>query len=377
MQDYAGRQAMNALFGDQVVAQRSPDILCLFQYNVAAADCTQALTGTGAATVANATLTLSTGASTGSAAVTSRHFLRYQPGFDGYAYFTAAFTDGTAGYTSEIGLGVGTDNGYFIRYTDGLLYAVRRYGGSEETKLLDDLTDRFPSINFSNLNIFRVSYGWLGVAPITFEIFTGLGTGWERLHFFQILSKQTTPSNYQPAMRLAASVSRTSGSGAVTLKTASWSAGRIGSSGSLPSDQPGAYVATKTVTTEAAVFTLKAATTFQGVNSAVMVRLDLVAITGAGNKPVTLYVKRNATLGGSPSYTNYSSNDSVVSIDTAGTTVTGGVTELVLTAAANASDRVSAASFDILMFPGEALTFSTASSVSNDSTVSIRWREMF
>jgi hypothetical protein len=40
---------------------------------------------------------------------------------------------------------------------------------------------------------------------------------------------------------------------------------------------------------------------------------------------VTIKIIKNTTLGGTPAYTNISTNDSIVEYDTAGTTITGGV----------------------------------------------------
>jgi hypothetical protein len=374
--DAAGRGNFNAIFGDKVVSARDADILVQFQYNIATDDVTTATSGTGAASVASATATLTTGASTGAASLTSVDVIRYQPGFDGYAYFTAAFSGSDAGSVARIGV-FDANDGMFLEHSGGVAYAVKRSGASDE-KIAIVKPFKAADLDFTQINIYRISYGWLGVAPIAFEVYSGLVDGWVALHAFEMLNKQTVPSITQPSLPITASVDRTSGSGAITLKTCSWSAGRIGSGGVLSSDRAfGSSNSKASVSTETAILTIKNAATFQSRTNRVVIEVDVVSFACDGTKTTTFNLKKNATLGGSPSYANVNANSSVASVDTAGTTVTGGTSILPIQLAKVDAKFIPSADLRIKVRPGETLTISASSASASDVVASIRWRELF
>ena len=87
---------------------------------------------------------------------------------------------------------------------------------------------------------------------------------------------------------------------------------------------------------------------------------------GAG----TFRLWENATLGGSPSYTDISANTSVISQDTAGTTVTGGKLLWVGGAGKDNGQSVDLTSLGIKMRPGSTYTFS-CSTLGGDNAMAI------
>lgn len=375
--DVAGRQALHAVFGDTITSPRESDIMVQFVYNAATDDVTTATSGTGGVSVANATATLTTGASTGAASLTSVDAVRYQPGFDGYAYFTAAFSGSDAGSVIRIGL-FDANDGMFIEHSGGTVKAVKRAGASDSSVELSTLPFKAADLDWTKINIFRIGYGWLGVAPITFEVYSGLVDGWVALHAFEVLNKQVLPSIYQPALPITASVSRTSGSGEVTLKTCSWSAGRVCRGGVLSSDrQFGAASSKAGVTTETALLSIKNAATFQGKTNRTVIEIDLVSLSTDGTKNATFYLKKGVTLGGSPNFVDVDAVNAVASVDTAGTTVTGGTTILPVQLAKVESKFLQIQDLRIRIRPGETITISGTSSLANDLAAAVRWRGLF
>ena len=375
--DSAGRQSINGIFGDLIASPRESDILVQFVYNIATDDVTTATSGTGGASVASATATLTTGASTGAASLTSVDTVRYQPGFDGYCYFTAAFSGSDAGSVARIGL-FDADDGMFIEHSGGVAYAVRRAGAADVKIELTPLPFKAADLDWTKINIFRIGYGWLGVAPISFEVYSGLVDGWVVLHTFEVLNKQTTPSINQPALPITASVSRASGSGAVTLKTCSWSAGRVGRAGVLSSDRSFGEANSKAgVTTEVAILSVKNATTFQGKTNRVVIEVDLLSLSTDGAKNATFYVKKGVTLGGSPNFVDVDAVNAVASVDKSGTTVTGGTLVLPIQLAKVESKFLQVQDLRLRIRPGETLTISGTSANANDLAAAIRWRGLF
>ena len=375
--DSAGRQSLNAVFGDAITSSREPDILVQFVYNAATDDVTTATSGTGAVSVASATATLTTGATTGAASLTSVDTIRYQPGFDGYCYFTAAFSGSDAGSAARIGL-FDANDGMFLEHSGGVAYAAIRAGAVDSKIALTPLPFKAADLDWTKINIFRIGYGWLGVAPVAFEVYSGLVDGWVVLHAFELLNKQIVPSTFQPALPITASVSRTSGSGSITLKSCSWSAGRVGRAGILSSDRPFGSANSKAgVTTEVAILSVKNAATFQGKTNRVVIEVDLLSLSTDGAKNATFYVKKGVTLGGSPNFVDVDVVNAVASVDKSGTTVTGGALVLPINLAKVESKFLQVQDLRLRIRPGETLTISGTSANANDLAAAIRWRGLF
>ncbi len=374
--DYLRRQGQIAQFGDQIVGQRTADIMEAFHYGLNTYSLeAPALSGTGAASVSNAVLAISSGAGVGAARVATKRNLRYQPGFDGYAYFTAAFSAGGAGTYQRIGI-FDDNNGFWLGQEGGNFYIARRYGGTDHKQGID-FNAAGAHFTAANINAFRINYGWLGVLPAIFEYYDAGPGVWKELGRLSTADAGVTVTTLQPNQQMVAEAGRTSGSGAVTIHTASWSAGRVEQDQPrLPSDREFSATNSKAgITTETNIITIKSATTFQGVNNHVVCALDFLSLATEGSKPVTFYVKRNASLGGSPSYTDRDATNSVMSYDTAGTTVTGGTLEYPFGLAKTDSKQLS--SLYLLIYPGDTITVSATSSVSADVVAALRWRELF
>lgn len=373
--DYLQRQGQIAQFGDQIVGARFTDIAEAFHYGLNTYSLTTVLSGTGTAEVVSSVLTLSSGAGTGAARSETKRFLRYQSGFDGYAYFTAAFSVGDAGSYQRICL-FDENNGYWLGQEGGTFYAARRSSGVDE-KVEIGFAAGGAHFDPTKMNAFRFSYGWLGVLPGVFEYWDAHPRTWRELAILSIAGESDGVSVLQPNQPMAAEVGRTSGSGAVTLKTASWSAGRVQSAQiSSPADRRFAANSSKTgVTTEINVITLKAATTFQSLENHIVVELDFLSMASEGAKPVTFYVKRNSTLGGTPNYTERDATNSVMSFDTGGTTVTGGTQEYAFALAKADSKQIDTIALTI--YPGDTITISATSANATDVSVGVRWRELF
>jgi len=82
-------------------------------------------------------------------------------------------------------------------------------------------------------------------------------------------------------------------------------------------------------------------------------------------------------LGGSPSYANIDAVNSVLQIDTAGTTVTGGTLMYALELAKVESKVLNLLDAHIKMLPGETLTVSASSASASDISITVRERELF
>jgi hypothetical protein len=96
-----------------------------------------------------------------------------------------------------------------------------------------------------------------------------------------------------------------------------------------------------------------------------------------GTKNTEIRIYKNATLAGSPSYANIDATNSVIQVDTAGTTVSGGTLLSTFFLGKTESRTIDIAESDMCMYAGETLTFAAYSTANTDAGVSIRWHEYF
>jgi hypothetical protein len=136
-----------------------------------------------------------------------------------------------------------------------------------------------------------------------------------------------------------------------------------------------------TVTTEVAIVTIRNKAAYASKTNFIEILLlgvyASIEASSANNLGKVRLVK-NATLGGSPSYADINTSDSVVDLDVAGTTVTGGteLTSLPL-AGKNDADRQDLSAWQIILNPGETLTLAGSSANSATIDAGLVWHELF
>jgi len=381
----AGASAFTSVFGELAIGQRLNDILVQFQYSISSFDVGQTVTGTGSIAHANSMANIHSGTGVGKAVMDSVHHVRYRPGHESFDYFTAMFTTPEAGVTQLIGL-MDDEHGYNLGY-DGvdLVCGMRNTTDDfSQTTFLDNLDGDGPSkftLDPATLNIFKISYGWLGIAPIVFQIYTGFLTGWIVFAYIDRTNKDTSPTTGDPSLHMRMEVDRASGSGAdIIMSSASWCAGSVVDA---DSDKVGARHFSKknskaiSATTLTNILTIKMATTFQSKDNHVEALLALVSAACDGAKLVDIELWKNATLGGTPSYTDVDDSNSISSFDIAGTTVSNGEFILALNLGKADGDVLDLHEQDIGLHPGDTLTVAAYSAGASDVDAALRWAERF
>ena len=235
--DSTGKSSFNSVFGEQLTATRLPSSLTNAVYGLDIADVNITVTNGGTVTTdADSLMVVSSSTATnGSARVESKRSLRYRPGDEGYVYFTAMFEDGgVVGATQFCGL-LDTNDGYALGL-DGVDFMVCRRKDGENFIEVQENFNRDPvngtgtsgfNIDLSKLNVFRITYGWLGAAPIYFEVMTPDGR-WILMHVFELTGTLTTPHVTIPYLPMTIEVIKTSGVTDVTTRSGSWGLGVVG-----------------------------------------------------------------------------------------------------------------------------------------------------
>lgn len=383
------------VFGDLITADRNDLINLQFQYGtVPPTDfTTTSITGSGSVTSSSSMAVIASGNTNPSiATLQTKRNLIYYPGHDAYAFFTALFTTGAAsGSYQLIGLFDDTD-GFAIGYhqnNSSTFSILHRNNGSDTVILQDDFNiDKLDGTGQSGIlldptkiNIFRIAYGWLGTACVTFEISRQDGI-WFPFHRLKLPNTLTLPSVTNPTLPMRAQVQGV-GSPGVTLKTASWCAGVVGNrTANYIRNFSATTGVTKSIgTTEVPILSIRSTSpNFQGKPNRVEVHLVFASLS-TDARAVRFRLRKNPTLTGA-SYSSVDTNSSV-EFDINATTTSGGSAVFasivgISNVGGNLNLFFDKNSYDIMLLSGDVLTV-TAQTLSANSNVDVTlsWEEDF
>lgn len=371
-------------FGEMEVAETRIAAVAQFPYNIINTRLyTSTTNGSGTVTASSNMAQIASGAATSSdAKLETIRTLRYLPGRGGIVRFTCIFGTPAAGNTQIIGLGDDND-GFFFGYNGTSFGVMRRSGGTDTwvaesdwlSKKLVTSDATGPTIDTTKGNVYQIEYQWLGFGAIRFYIENPDSGLFELVHQIDYANRNTSPSIENPTLPLMVESANTTNDTSVIMKTPSMMAGVQGDPCS-----PGIRWSTDgkktTVTTKVAILTIRNKTTYQSATNRVPVKPDVITVATDGTKTVTFRVILNTTLGGSPSYTDINADNSVVDVDTAGTTTTGGIEVLNFQLGKADSDKFFISDLLLGLNPGDTLTITAESSANTDVAASIGWLEM-
>lgn len=238
------RLAKNSLdmFGQQVIGQRYNQFEVAFNGtdpdNISGITITKTNGGDAATADGQAVFSTSTNAN-GEIKVITNTNIDYQPHFEVYVAFTAIFTTGVANSYQRIGI-YDDNNGFFIGYEGTSFGITKRTAGVDTTVAkasfnLDTLTGATGSkftragtpeaIDLTKDNLYRIRYGWLGAAPILFEVFSPDGI-WVAFHIIRHPNLSTVPTLTSTALPMRLHIKKTSADATnLIVNTACWAAG--------------------------------------------------------------------------------------------------------------------------------------------------------
>jgi len=233
--DKSKRVQSNTMFGEGIVSNINWDFNSSFCYQGDSRKLSATVLN--GATISNedSKLKLSSGtASNGSAIASSRRALRYRPAQEGIAGFTFQFPNRAVGNIRYIGL-IDETNGFAFGIKDlefGIFY---KRGGvltfiPQSTFNIDKIDGTGVSkfnINTNYLNIARITYGYFGIAPPTFEIFT-IDKGFIPVHKMDFINNTTNLHITLPYIKFGAYNINTGNTTNLNLYSGSLAVGTIG-----------------------------------------------------------------------------------------------------------------------------------------------------
>lgn len=306
--DSGGRSNTIGTFGEQWATDIHNDILVQFSYGKSTRDLKDDITtGSGVVTIQDDNLlAVSSGIDINSLAeIESLNSIRYRAGHTAIAQFTALFTNPLALNTHQrIGVGDGV-NGFGIGFDDGMFsITLVRAGVPTYITEFNGSID-IENIDFTKLNLFRITYGYLGIAPISFEIMPKDENSFAPIHTIRLQGKITQTHIQLPYLPIKMRVMSENNTEDVQIRTGSWQGGTFGldtDSGNRPFGYPllpGSQVKLDIGITPTPLFAFRSKTTFQGFLNKIRAKLQLfnfLAFDGEGL--VTLQFVTGATING-------------------------------------------------------------------------------
>lgn len=382
--DFAGREPMNTIFGEKTVGLREDSVSIIFQYGLSDRDVSQSTSGSGVISHANQMANVSVNSGTGAAIMKSVDPNRYRAGHEMVSQFTGVFEGRQAGCNQYVGplnesdgACFGTSSGqmgcWFIQNSAATFYPQNSWSANVCSW-----------INPAMMNIYMVSYGFLGIAPIQYSVFDPYKKKWTLAHEVNLVNEQASPHLGNPSIPMGAKVEKSiAGTLVASVKTASWRSGCIGGAEEEANSANRWFAWTKLDASISAnsgnnVFTLRVNSTFGGMGNHVVCELGVATFVNATNKTVAWYGTKNATVTSGSAWTPVQSGSSVMDVSEGGY-VTGGRRGPATVTGANADRRTEVLGTGILIYPGETFTFEAVAGAGVSGTVSLsaRWIERF
>lgn len=386
-------------FGEASVSEASPVFQGIFEYTVDNTDLTtNTVANGGTVTQATGMALVGTSTTTASTALlqSTRH-LRYRSGQGAMAEFTTLFSAPVAatemyiGPADEVGSSAAFKNGYMLGY-DGTTFGFHRFQNDVKITVavsawddpLDGTGASGMTIDLTKLNVWKIQFQYLGGGAQFISVEDDSTGAFVLVHTILYANLNTAPSVYNPNFNHTIWANNAGTTSDMVIKSASYAYFIEGKTSFIELHQPinsTGIVQKTTVTTETAICTIRVKASY--VSKSNFIDICLLLLSGsieanAVNNLGSIRVVKNTALGGSPSYSDINTANSVVEMDTAGTTLTGGV-ELFSFPLAGKNDKGSEAvgSYNIILSAGDTVTVAGTSAASATIEAAMLWRELF
>lgn len=384
-------------FGDLIAQPLTPLIQMDFVHGINTQTGVGSVVTTGVADTNLSRLRLQTGTgAAGSAVFQSRKPAKYRAGQGVVARFTAAFTAGVANSSQGYGAGSATD-GYFFGTNgaaSGIWYSA--WGTPQWIAQSSWNRDKCDGSGASRFtwdptlgNVFCIKYPYLGYGDITFWMLNPATARWILCHVIAYPNTTLAVQLGNPNLHFYGWVTNAGNTTNLTSYSASVGFFLVGERSFAGNPKWAADSNKAAVTAETNLLSIRNATTYNGVANKSLIRLNSLSFAGGSPTATVISVLRirlGATVGGVPAFAaingttanagvTITNGNSIASIDTAGTTATGGTYLFNCSVSASGTNIIDLTPLNFFIAPGETMTFSGFATASATQTVSVNWSE--
>jgi hypothetical protein len=239
-------------------------------------------------------------------------------------------------------------------------------------------TAPFSGFDPTRLNVYRIRFGYLGAANITYSIYDPNRGKFVDVHQIEWANANDTPHLGDPNLKIGWTAASLGSSG--TNLTVQGASGAIFLEGDdIKSNDVHAVDNTKTsvATTVTNLVTLKNRVVYGDEFNLGKIFPIRCTVGIEHNKNAIVEIYKNTTLGGTTNYQFHDEFNSIAAIDTAGTTISGGELIDAFTVAANGEKEINLLQLLLKLLPEDTLTIAakTVSGTSTNMVVTLTWKE--
>ena len=390
--DNAGRVSINTIFGDALTVVRESDVALRWPYNINTYENITTTSGSGSVNASGDMAVVSTGATVGSIArLESVNLIRYRPGSEVFCMFTTVLTcSGTIGYQQGVAgsiqaVGIfDANNGFAIGF-NGIQFGIRWRVSGIDTWIPQTQFNRdgLVTVDLTKIQLWRISFGWFGGAPIFFEYLTEDGV-WTLFHVINIANKINVVSIHNPSLQAAIETISSSSTTNVIVKV-----GCIEGGSSRPPNVMDIgyrhfhYSSSLTLKnlssgTTIPMLSIQNPITFQGITNKTMITVigGTATMTANGSNVAQFTAIFDATLTGA-SFSALDSVNSVAQVDNSATAFSGGASARYGINMTNGTALVDLNGGPILVYPGHTLTVTGTATGNATGIIDINWKEAY
>jgi hypothetical protein len=229
-------------------------------------------------------------------------------------------------------------------------------------------------------NVYQIQYQWLGFGASEYAIENPTTGRVIIVHRVAYANTNTRPSVDNPTLPLyAGALNKTAGNTTnLTLNIGSMMGAIEGKEELLGPRRGTSGDRSDISTTELPVLTIRNKLVYQGKLNRTKVKINFAAVSTEHSKPVIVRIRGNPTLTDA-SFSDVSTNTSVIQKDTSASATTGGVELLTLELAKVDSEIIDALSAQAILLPGNEFTITGEASSGSGAEVdvSFNWAELF
>lgn len=318
--DGSGRSGVNTLFGDRVMATRKIMIAAQFQYGIETGTSTPEIINGAAIDFDENILKINTGTNaTGKATIETVETVRYIPGTEVFAKFTAFFENSQPNSFLRAGL-FDVNNGFYIEVVNNEMYFCRRRSEVDFRELIDIAAFNAREgyeLDISKGNIYKISFVYLGFGPILLEVERPDGR-LVLLHRIEYPNKHTQSHITQTYLTMRAEAVNTGSVVNSGIGVGSIAAGIINGSSEDVARRTFSYEndVSFIINTNTTLVAFRNKSTFNGIVNRIVARLVLISGSNELNKNARWRILKNPTFLNTPTWNDVNTLDSVLEYST-------------------------------------------------------------
>lgn len=228
-------------------------------------------------------------------------------------------------------------------------------------------------------NVYQIQYQWLGFGAINFSIENPSNGEFVLVHRIEYANANTIPSVNNPTLPMCIAVKNVGNTSNVTISTSSMAGFVEGKQEDLGELNGTENNITNLGVTELPILTIRNKSVYQGKSNRTRITPLFLALATEATKPIIFRVKLNATLAGSPAFSDIDANTSIVSSDIAAAGVSGGSEVFTTVLGKTDSELIDFTTLKVLLNPTDQMTITgqSTSGINQEVTVSMSWKELF